>query len=81
MKLGPNDFMAFPTVYGSGGWQENKMVLVKQNRFQQSEPARGRVVQGRGHWEIFACKANMAKLSFNDGSEIFIQYLGLFEVM
>ena len=67
----------------SGGWHENKMVLVKQNKFQQSqsEPARGRVAQGHGPWKIFVSIANMGKLSFNGGSEVFIQNLCLFDVM
>ena len=63
----------------SGGWHENKMVLVSK-KFWQSQPARGRVAQGRGPWKIFIFIANMAKLSFNGGSEVFPEYSSLFDV-
>ena len=63
----------------SGGWHENKMVLVSKI-FKQSEPAKGRVAQWRGPGNIFAFITNMAKLSFNGGSEDFLEYLGLIEV-
>ena len=39
------------------------------------------MAQGRGPWKTFVLKANMAKLSFNGGSEVFLEYPGLFDVM
>ena len=39
------------------------------------------MAQGRGSLKIFVFIANMAKLSFNGGSEVFLEYPGLFEVM
>ena len=39
------------------------------------------MVQGCGPWKIFVFIANMTKLSFHGGSEVFIHYLGLFDVM
>ena len=56
------------------------MVLVSK-KFLQSEPARGRVAQGRGPWKIFVFIAYIAKLSFNGGSEVFLEYPGLFDIM
>ena len=39
------------------------------------------MAQGHGPWKTFVLKANMAKLSFNGGSEVFLEYPGLFDVM
>ena len=39
------------------------------------------MAQGRGPWKTFVLKGNMAKLSFNGGSEVFREYPGLFDVM
>ena len=39
------------------------------------------MAQGRGPWKLFVFIANMAKLSFNGGSEVFLEYPGLFDVM
>ena len=39
------------------------------------------MAQGRGPWKTFVLKANMAKLSFNGESEVFLEYPGLFDVM
>ena len=39
------------------------------------------MAQGRGPWKVFVFIANMAKLSFNGGSEVFLEYPGLFDIM
>ena len=66
VKLMKTDLSCNSSAESSGGWHENKMVLVSK-KFWQSEPARERVAQGHGPWKTFVLKANMAKLSFNGG--------------
>ena len=39
------------------------------------------MAQEHGPWKIFVFITNMAKLSFNGGSEVFPEYPGSFDVM
>ena len=75
-----NSFM----MYTSSQWrlaQKLDGTCKAKKKFYQSEPAGGRVAQALGPRKIFVFIANMAKSSVYGGSEVYIQYLGLFDVM